>query len=108
MCSDRAEPFSVGPDGLTLHIRLTPKGGRNAIDGVETLSDGKSVLKARVSAVPEDGKANIALIKLIAETFACPVSTIAIVSGATARIKTLRIKGDSQKLMLKLQECLAP
>jgi len=43
MCSDRAEPFSVGPDGLTLYIRLTPRGGRDAIDGVETLSDGKSV-----------------------------------------------------------------
>jgi uncharacterized protein len=108
MCSDRTEPFSTDPDGLTLYIRLTPKGGRDAIYGFETLSDGKSVLKARVRAVPEDGKANIALMKLIAETFACPVSTIAIVSGATARIKTLRIKGDSQKLMLKLQESLTP
>lgn len=108
MCSDRAEPFSVGPDGLTLYIRLTPRGGRDAIDGVETLSDGKSVLKARVRAIPEDGKANIALIKLVAETFACPVSTIAIVSGAAARIKTLRIQGDSQNLLLKLQESLAP
>ena len=108
MCFDRAEPFSVGPDGLVLYVRLTPKGGRDALDGVEKLSDGKAVVKARVSAVPEDGKANIALIKLIAEIFACPVSTIAIVSGATARIKTLRIKGDSQHLMLKLQKCLAP
>jgi hypothetical protein len=108
MCSDRTEPFSSDPDGLTLYIRLTPKGGRDTIDGVETLSDGKSVLKARVRAVPEDGKANAALMKLIAETFACPISSIAIVSGATTRIKTLRIKGDSQKLMLKLQERLAP
>jgi len=65
-------------------------------------------LKARVRAIPEDGKANIALIKLVAETFACPVSTIAIVSGAAARIKTLRIQGDSQNLLLKLQESLAP
>jgi hypothetical protein len=108
MCSDRAEPFSVGPDGLTLYIRLTPKGGRDAIDGVEKLSDGKSVLKVRVRAIPEDGKANTALMKLIAETFACPISTIAIVSGATARIKTVRIKGNAQQLTLKLQESLAP
>ena len=108
MCSDRAEPFSVGPDGLTLYIRLTPKGGRDAIDGVEKLSDGKSVLKARVRAIPEDGKANTALIKLIAQTLICPVSKIEIVSGSTARIKTLRIQGDSQDLLLKLQESLAP
>ena len=107
MCSDRAQPFSVGPDGLTLHIRLTPKGGRDAIDGVETLSDGKAVLKARVRAVPEDGKANSALIKLIAKTLACPSSKIEIVSGSSARIKTLRIDGDSEKLVLRLHESLA-
>ena len=108
MCSDRTEPFSTDPDGLTLYIRLTPKGGRDAVDGIETLSDGKSVLKARVRTVPEDGKANTALIKLIAEIFACPISTITIVSGATARIKTLHIKGKSQQLMPKLQTSLAP
>lgn len=108
MCSDRAQPFSVGPDGLTLHVRLTPKGGRDAIDGIEQLSNGQSVLKARVRAVPEDGKANEALIKLIANHLDCASSSVAIVSGATARIKTLRIKGESDHLLLKLQESLAP
>ena len=57
MCSEGAKPFTVGAEGLTLHVRLTPKGGRDAIDGIETLSDGKAVLKARVRAVPEDGEA---------------------------------------------------
>jgi len=107
MCSDRSPPFSVGSDGLVLHIRLTPKGGRDAIDGIEPLSNGQSVLKVRVRAVPEDGKANKALIKLIADTLDCAASSIEIVSGATARIKTLKIVGDGQALDERLRSGLS-
>jgi uncharacterized protein (TIGR00251 family) len=107
MCSDRSPPFSVGSDGLVLHIRLTPKGGRDAIDGIEPLSNGQSVLKVRVRAVPEDGKANNALIKLIADTLDCAASSIEIVSGATARIKTLKIVGDGQALGERLRSGLS-
>ena len=107
MCSDRSPPFSVGSDGLVLHIRLTPKGERDAIDGIEPLSNGQSVLKVRVRAVPEDGKANKALIKLIADTLDCAASSIEIVSGATARIKTLKIVGDGQALGERLRSGLS-
>jgi uncharacterized protein (TIGR00251 family) len=107
MCSDRAEPFSVGPDGLTLHIRLTPKGGRDAVDGIEQLSNGQSVLKVRVRALPEEGKANRALITLLAETFDCAASSIEIVSGATARIKTVKIAGHGQTLGERLKAGLS-
>ncbi len=107
MCSDRSPPFSVGSDGLVLHIRLTPKGGRDAIDGIEPLSNSQSVLKVRVRAVPEDGKANKALIKLIADTLDCAASSIEIVSGATARIKTLKIVGDGQALGKRLRSGLS-
>lgn len=107
MCSDRSPPFSVGSDGLVLHIRLTPKGGRDAIDGIEPLSNGQSVLKVRVRAVPEDGKANKALINLISNTLDCAASSIEIVSGATARIKTLKIVGDGQALGKRLRSGLS-
>ena len=107
MCSDRSLPFSVGSDGLVLHIRLTPKGGRDVIDGIEPLSNGQSVLKVRVRAVPEDGKANKSLIKLIADTLDCAASSIEIVSGATARIKTLKIVGDGQALGERLRSGLS-
>lgn len=98
MCSDRTVPFSVGSDGLLLHVRLTPKGGRDAIDGVENLANGQSVLKIRVRAVPEDGKANKALMKLLAESLGIPPSQIALQSGQTARIKVLKISGNPQML----------
>lgn len=79
---------------MTLWLRLTPKGGRDAIDGVETLSDGKSVLKARVRAAPEDGRANAALIELIAKALRAPKKSVAIRSGETSRVKKLFIAGD--------------
>ena len=48
-------------------VRLTPKGGRDAIDGIERLADGSVVLKARVRAAPSEGEANAALMRLIAK-----------------------------------------
>ena len=50
-----------------LDVRLTPRGGRDAIEGVEQLADGRAVLKARVRAAPSEGEANAALCRLIAD-----------------------------------------
>jgi uncharacterized protein (TIGR00251 family) len=89
-------------DGIELHVRLTPKSARDAIEGVETAADGRSHLKARVRAVPEDGKANKALVKLVAKEMGLPASAVAIVAGDTARLKTLRLDGDAAALEARL------
>jgi uncharacterized protein (TIGR00251 family) len=81
-----------------LFVRLTPKAGRDAIDGVDTGADGKAFMKARVSAAPVDGKANAALILLIASICGVPKSTVRIISGETSRLKQVEITGDGQKL----------
>src|ERR1044072_3767782 len=60
-------PFAVAPDGIVLAVRLTPKGGRDAIDGIATLSDGNTVLKVRVRAAPFEGEANAALGRVLAK-----------------------------------------
>ena len=91
---DGALPWRAEADALVVAIRLTPKGGRDAIDGIETLSDGRRVLKARVRSVPEDGQANAALLKLIAKACGVPPSRVALTSGATSRLKTVRIEAD--------------
>jgi uncharacterized protein YggU (UPF0235/DUF167 family) len=72
-------------------VRLTPRGGRNAIDGWDD-----SVLRARVSAAPADGKANGALVRLLARALGVPVSRIAIVVGGQARLKQVEIEGLSE------------
>jgi uncharacterized protein YggU (UPF0235/DUF167 family) len=75
-------------------VRLTPKGGRDAIDGIERLADGKCVLKARVRAAPSEGEANDALTRLLAQTVGVAPRQVAIVGGATSRVKRLLIRGD--------------
>lgn len=95
-------PCSRHSDHLRLAVRLTPNASRNIVDGIEIAADGGTFLKARVTAVPEDGKANKALILLIAETLRLPKSSISIISGETARKKILRIDGDPEDLELKI------
>jgi uncharacterized protein (TIGR00251 family) len=90
--SDR--PWTVTVDGLLLAVRLTPKGGRDEVNGIETLSDGRAVLKARVRALPEDGAANAALVKLIANVVGIAASRVTVQSGHTSRLKVLKIEGD--------------
>ncbi|MCC0003292.1 MAG: DUF167 domain-containing protein [Methylobacteriaceae bacterium] len=91
-------PWRAGADGLVLAVRLTPKGGRDAIDGVETLSDGRPVLKARVRAAPEDGKANAALVELLAKSLRIARSGVTVTGGQTSRVKTLTLAGDAAEL----------
>ena len=59
-------PWRVAPDGLMLVVRVTPKGGRDAIDGIADLADGSSVLKVRVRAAASEGEANAALMQVLA------------------------------------------
>ena len=79
---------------LRLEVRLTPRAARDAIEGETRLSDGRVVLAARVRALPEDGAANEALMRLIAKSCGVPRSSVTLVGGATSRLKTLRIEGD--------------
>ncbi len=88
-------------------MRLTPKGGRDAVEGVETLANGRCVLKARVRAAPEDGRANAALIALIAATLRTPKSAVSIRAGATGRVKTVFVAG-APALFLDALAKLAP
>lgn len=75
-------------------VRLTPNASRNDIQGWSEDPDGAPVLKVRVTAVPEKGKANDALIALLSKAWRIPASSITIAKGATDRMKTLRIAAD--------------
>jgi uncharacterized protein (TIGR00251 family) len=94
--------------GLVLWLRLTPKGGRDALDGVEPLSDGRMVVRARVRAAPEDGRANQALVELVAKALRTSRSSVTIASGQTGRVKKLFIAGDPARLIEALAKALAP
>jgi uncharacterized protein (TIGR00251 family) len=94
----------AAPDGVVLTVRLTPKGGRDSLDGTEILSDGRAVLKARVRAAPSEGEANAALGRLLAKSLGVPPRDVEIVGGATSRIKRVKISGDASALISKLEQ----
>ena len=100
-------PWLATPSGIALAVRLTPKGGRDAIDGVERMADGRAVLKARVAAPPSEGEANAALVRLIAKAVGVPPRDVAVAAGATARVKRLTIAGDPARLIAALEKLAA-
>lgn len=87
---------------MRFRVRLTPKGGRDAIEGWWTDGAGRSALKARVAAPPEDGKANTALIGLVAQTLEVRKADVRIASGAASRLKTIEVEGDEALLTARL------
>ena len=100
-------PYRAFADHLRLAVRLTPNGGRDAIDGVELNTEGEAHLRARVSCVPEKGKANKALVALLAKALGVPKSSVSVVSGDTARQKILRIDGDPEDLARRIDGLVA-
>jgi uncharacterized protein len=91
-------PFRTRAGGLTLYLRVTPNAGADRIEGAEIRDDGTAVLRIRVRAVPDRGKANAAVIALLAKALGLPKSAISLVSGDTARLKTLALAGDPESL----------
>ncbi len=64
---------------------------RSSLSSLETDASGMWV--ARLRASPVDGKANAELVALVAKHFGCPRSNVSVISGATARLKLVRIAG---------------
>ncbi len=90
-----------------LAVRLTPKGGRDCLDGIELLADGRGVLKARVRAAPSEGEANAALMRLLAHALGVPPRAVALTAGAASRVKRLTISGDAAMLIAALEKIAA-
>ena len=95
-------PFQAVAGGVRVALRVTPRASRNAVTGLADTAEGGKALKVAVTAVPEDGKANEAVIKLLARLWHVPKSSVALVAGQTDRNKILHVAGDSADLMRRL------
>jgi uncharacterized protein len=97
------EPWAAQAGGVVIDIRLTPRGGRDAIEGIEQRADGRMVLKVRVRAAPSEGKANAALCTLLAGALGVATRQVEIAGGAASRIKRVRVSGDAATLIAALR-----
>lgn len=91
-------PWRFSAQGIAIALRVTPRGGSDAIDGIETLSDGRSVVKVRVRAIADGGAANRAVTELLAKALHVPKSHVRVLSGATSRLKQVAVDGDAKQL----------
>ena len=101
------DPWRYSTQGVSVTLRVTPRGGRDEIDGLETLADGRTVLKIRVRAIAEGGDANRAVTELIAKSLGVPRARVRILSGTTSRLKQVAVDGDPAKLGDALRKLIA-
>jgi hypothetical protein len=97
-----SRPWSVTGDGILLTVRVTPKGGRDAIDGIATLADRACVLKLRVRAAASEGEANAAVLRLLADALGVPGRAVRLVAGGRGRVKRVAVTGDGAGLAAAL------
>lgn len=94
--------FRLTKTGVDLFVRVTPRAGRDEVGTPQTAADGRIHLAARVRAVPDKGKANAAVERLVADWLNVPRSSVSVSSGSTQRLKTLSIAGDPAVLAAKI------
>jgi hypothetical protein len=99
-------PFEAVPEGLRVALKVVPKAARAGIAGIETDAAGQVLLKVRVTEAPEGGKANAAVIKLLAKAWKLPKGALRVTAGAKNRRKTLLVAGDPDALAPRLQAWL--
>src|SRR6516165_2786078 len=102
------DPWRFSTTGVSVSLRVTPRGGRDDIDGIETLSNGKSVVKVRVRASAEGGEANRAVLGLLAKALGVSKGSVRLLSGTTSRLKQIAVDGDPKQLGEALRVLTSP
>ena len=101
------DPWRYSTQGISVALRVTPRSGRDGIDGLETLANGRTVVKVRVRAIADGGEANRAVTELIAKALGVPKAKVRILSGTTSRHKQIAVDGDPAKLGESLRKLTA-
>jgi uncharacterized protein len=101
------DAWRYSTQGISVALRVTPRGGRDDIDGLETLANGRTVVKVRVRAIAEGGEANRAVTELLAKALGIPKARVRILSGATSRLKQVAVDGDPTRLGESLRRLTA-
>jgi len=101
------DPWRYSTQGISVALRVTPRGGRDGIDGIVTLANGRTVVKVRVRTIAEGGEANRAVIALLSEALGVARGKVRILSGPTSRLKQIAVDGDPAELGERLRKLTA-
>ncbi len=99
-------PFSLAADGLRIRVHARPGGRRDAIEGLRAEADGSVSLRVTVRAAAEGGKANAAIVTLLAGQWELPRASIGLIAGAKDRRKSFHLAGEPQALRSRLERWL--
>ena len=103
-----ASPLTAVTGGVRIALRLTPRGRSDRIEGIARLADGMPVLRVSVGAPPEDGRANEALLRLLAKEWRLGRRDLSIAAGAKSRNKSVHAAGEPGELLRRIGAALAP
>jgi uncharacterized protein (TIGR00251 family) len=93
---------TAAADGVRVAVRLSPRARADRLDGIARLADGRPVLRVSVTAPPAEGRANAALLQLLAREWGLPRRDLAIVGGQKSRNKLVHVAGDPAALLRRL------
>ena len=97
-------PLAVVAGGVRIRLRVQPRARRDRVEGLIAEADGGLALKLAVTAAPEDGKANDAVVALLAREWGVARSTIDVVVGAGNRHKVVHVQGPPAELAARLTD----
>lgn len=83
---------------ISVPVRVSPNSSRTQINGFAPEADDSKALKVSLTAVPEAGKANTQLLKLLAKEWRFPRRDLSIIRGTSDRRKTIAIEGEPTKV----------
>src|ERR1700709_2425841 len=92
------DPWRYSTHGISVALRVTPRGGRDDIDGLETLANGRTVVKVRGGAIAAGGGASRAVSEVLGKALGVPRARVRILSGTTSRLKQVAVDGDPTRL----------
>lgn len=97
--------WRAGKGGVSLRVRVTPKAGSDAVDGLCDTPAGPA-LKVRVRAIADKGEANASVEKVVAAWLGLPRTHVAVAAGGKSRVKSLQIDGDAAALGALVEGCV--
>lgn len=102
--SERSPPFAVTDQGVRVAVRVTPRAGRTRVEGLAADAGGATAVKVAVAEAPEKGRANAALLRLLAKEWRVPRSALSIARGTSERRKTVFVAGEPAALARHLTD----